>query len=153
MAQPVQAHLDGAVRQAQPPRDRLLGEILVVAEAQQLTVALVEALERGMEVGPLHRGDELLVLGTLFRLDLGNRVRSPARVLAEGLVADDRRQPLFAAAAVAQRGAAAPGSQQGVLSDVLGFAGIARVAVGEPNAEAMRLLPMPAFFGTRILPG
>lgn len=147
----MQAHLDGAVGQPESPRDRLLGEILVVAEVQKLAVAIVKAFERGVEVGPLHRGNQPLVLGALFFLDLGDGVRPHARVKAEGLVANDRPQPLFAAAGIAQGGAAPPGPQEGFLGDVLGLAGIARVTVRQAYTETVRLLPVPAVVVIRIL--
>jgi len=65
-------------------------------------------------------------------------------VLAEGLVADDRRQPLVAALGVAQGRASTPSAEQGILSYVLGFARIARVAVGQPETDPVRLTPLPA---------
>jgi hypothetical protein len=150
VAQPVQAHLDRAVRQAKAPGDRLLRQVLGVAQVQQLAVGLVEARDRGMEVGPLDGRDDLLVLGALRRLDLGDGIRTPASVLAEGLVADDRRQPLLATTRVAQRRASSPSPQQRVLSDVLGFSRVARVAEGEANAEPLRLVPVPAVVGPRF---
>lgn len=149
----MQTHLDGAVGQPESSCDRLLGEILVVAEMQKLAVALVKALERSMEVGPLHRGDQLLVLNALFCLDLGDGVRPHACVKAEGLVANDRPQPLFAAAGIAQRGAATPGSQESFLGDILGLAGIARVTVCQAHTETVSLLPVPTFVVIRILFG
>jgi hypothetical protein len=69
VAHPVQTHLDGAVGDPQPPRDRLLGQVLVVAQLDQLTVAIIEPFERRMQVGALDRGDDLLVLGALAALD------------------------------------------------------------------------------------
>jgi hypothetical protein len=65
-------------------------------------------------------------------------------VLAEGLVADDRRQPLVAAVGVAQGGAPTPGAEQGILSYVFGFARIARVAIGQPQTDPVCLTPLPA---------
>jgi len=99
-----------------------------------------------MQIGALDGRDELLVLDAFLRLDLGHRVGARAGVLPEGLVADDRGQPLLAAARIAQRRATSPRSQQRILGDVLRFAGIARVAVGEADAEPLRLLPLPAVF-------
>jgi hypothetical protein len=65
-------------------------------------------------------------------------------VLAEGLVADDRCQPLVAPVDIAQRRTATPGAEQGILSYVFGFAWIARVAIGKPKTDPVRLTPLPA---------
>jgi hypothetical protein len=65
-------------------------------------------------------------------------------VLAEGLVADDRRQPLVAALGIAQGRAPTPGAEQGILSYVFGFARVARVAIGQTKTDPVRLTPLPA---------
>jgi hypothetical protein len=145
----VQPHLHGPLGDAEPAGDRRLGEVLVVAQPQQLPVALVEAVERGANVGPLDRVDDAIVVGSLLEIDDGDRVGANAGVLAEGLVADDRRQPLLATGVVAQGRAAAPGAKQGVLRYVLGLTRVARVAIGQTQADAMRFLPLPAI--TRIM--
>jgi hypothetical protein len=148
---PVQPHLDRPFRYPQPAGDRLLSEVLVVAEAQQLPVALVEAFEGGVEVGALHGRDDPLVVGALLGLDRRDRIGADAGVLAEGLVADDRRQPLLAAGAIAQRRAPAPGTEERVLGYVLGFARVVRVAIRRAQADAVGLGPLPAIIQTSTL--
>ena len=59
------------------------------------------------------------------------------------VVANDRPQPLHAPAGVAERRAAAPGSQQSVLGDVLSLVRVAGVVVGHAQAEALDLIPLP----------
>jgi hypothetical protein len=147
----VQPDLDRPFRDAQPAGDRLLGEVLVVAESQQLPVALVEAFERGVEVGALDGRHDPLVVGALVVLDRRDRVGTDAGVLAEGLVADDRREPLLAAGDVAQGRAPAPGPKQSVLGDVLRFARIVRIAIRRAQADAVGLIPLPAVIQTSAL--
>jgi hypothetical protein len=102
VAQAVEADLDRAVGDAEAAGDRLLGQVLFVAQLDQFAIALAEALERRMQVGPLDRGEDLLVLGALPVLGRVDRVGSHPRVVTEGLVADDRAQPLLAPGAVAK---------------------------------------------------
>jgi len=111
VAQPVQPHLDRTVGKTEAARDRLLGEVLGVAQLDQLALTVVKAADRGVQVGALDRGDDLLVLRPLDALKRRDRIGTNSGVEAEGLVADDRRQPLLAPACFAQRRAAAPGPQ------------------------------------------
>jgi len=139
----VQSHLNRSFGYLQQLSDRGLRQVLAVAQHQQLAIALVEALESGMEVGALDGGDNLLVVGALLRFDRGDRLGTNAGTLAEGLVADDRRQPLVAALALAQSRFAAPGPEQGFLGDVLGLARVAGVAIGDPKADPVCFPPLP----------
>ena len=127
----MQAHLNRAVGDPKPAGDRLLGQVLVVAELDQLAVPLAEALERSLQLGALDRGDDPLVFDPFARLNRGDRVRANPRMLPKGLVADDRRQPVVAAGVVTQRRATAPGSQQCVLSYVLSLARVVGIAIGD----------------------
>src|ERR1700710_921938 len=86
----------------------------------------------------------MLLVPRLDLFDLICRVVSRPRVMPEGLVADDRRQPLLAAAGIAQGGATTPGAEQGLLRDVLRLARVARVAIGQPHADPLCLTPLPA---------
>src|SRR4051794_1650811 len=103
MAQAMEAHLDRAVGAPEPAGDPLLGQVLFVAQLDQLAVTLAEALERGVQVGALDRRDDLLVLGALPVLGRVDRIRTHPGVVAEGLIANDRAQPLLAPGAVAKR--------------------------------------------------
>src|SRR3954469_15316710 len=144
VAGPVQPHLYGSLRDSEPAGDCRLGQILLVAQLQQLAVALAQGRHRRMQVGQLDRGQHLLVFLSLAELDRRRQVRPHPRVLAEGLVADDRRQPLVASVGVAQGRAPTPGSEQGILSYVFGFARIARVAIGQSKTDPLCLTPLPA---------
>jgi hypothetical protein len=108
VANPVQTHLDGAIGDAEPPRDRLLGQILVIAKLEQLAVARVQPLQRRVQIGTLDGREDPLVLLALPALDRVDRVGANSGVLAERLVADDRRQPLLAPGVVTQRRASSP---------------------------------------------
>jgi hypothetical protein len=79
-------------------------------------------------------------------------VGTDARVLAKGLVADDRRQPLVAAPGIAQGRAPTPGPEQGILSYVLGFAAIVRVAISSPKTDPLCLTPLPAIVVPAAMP-
>jgi hypothetical protein len=147
----VQSHLNRSLRYLQHLGDRGLRHVLSIAKHQQLAVALVEALAGGVEVGALDGGDHPLVVGTLLRLDRGDRLGADAGALAEGLVADDRRQPLVAALVLAQGRLAAPGAEQGVLGDVLGLARVAGVAIGDPKANPVCFPPLPTVAGTTAI--
>src|SRR4051794_19387564 len=144
LARPVQPHLDRALRDAEPAGDRALGQVLLVAHLQQLALLLAQPVEGGVEVGELDRGKDLLVLLALPLLDRRGRVGPHAGVLAEGLVSDDRRQPLVAAVALAQGRAPTPGAEQSILGYVLGFARIARVAIRQTETDLLRFPPLPA---------
>ena len=65
----VQPHLHGPFGDAEPARDRRLGQVLAVAQLEQLAVALAEACQRRVQVGPLDRRHDLGVLGALVGLD------------------------------------------------------------------------------------
>lgn len=143
----MQPNLNRSFGYLQQLGDRGLRQILAVAQHQQLAVALVEAFERGVEVGPLDGGDHPLVVGALLRFNRGDRLGANAGTLAEGLVADDRRQPLVAALAFAQGRFAAPGTEQGVLGNVLGLARVAGVAIGDPKADPVGFPPLPTLAG------
>jgi hypothetical protein len=73
-------------------------------------------------------------------------------MLAEGLIADDRRQPLVAAIGIAQGRAPTPGPEQGILSYVLGFIPIARVAIRQPQTNPVCLTPLPAIVIPAAMP-
>lgn len=143
----MQANLNRSFGYLQKPRDRRLRQILAVAQHQQLAIALVEGCQRGVQVGSLDRGDDALVVGALESLGRGDRLGANAGTLAEGLVADDRRQPLVATLAFAQGRLAAPGAEQSILGDVLRLARIAGVAIGDPKANPVRFPPLPAIAG------
>jgi hypothetical protein len=147
----VQADLDGPLGDAEPDRDRRLRQVLAIAQRQQLAVAPVQPQQGGLDVGPLDRVEDAVVLGPLEVFDRLAQVRPQPCAGAEGLVADDRRQPLVAPFGVAQGGAPAPGPQQGILGDVLGFAAIAGVAVGGPQADSLRLAPLPTVVVPSVL--
>src|SRR6185312_13194554 len=99
------------------------------------------------EISPLDGGDDPLVVGAFLRFDCGDRLGSNTGALAKSLIADDRRQPLATPLALTQSGLAAPGSEQGVLGDVLGLARIAGVPIGNPEANPVRLPPFPTIAG------
>jgi hypothetical protein len=143
----VQANLNRSFGYLQQLSDRGLRHVLSVAQHQQRSIALVEALESGMEVGALDGGNDLLVVGALLRFDRGDRLGTNAGTLTEGLVADDRRQPLVAALVLAQGRFTAPGTEQGVLGDVLGLARVAGVAIGDPKADPVCFPPLPTIAG------
>ena len=73
-----------------------------------------------------------------------DRVGTDAGVLAKGLVADDRRQPLVAPRRLAQRRASAPGAKQGVLGYVLRLARILGVPISHAQTDPVCLTPLPA---------
>jgi hypothetical protein len=132
-----------------------VGEVLLVAQVEDLAVALAEALQRRVQVGELDRRQDPLVLGTLEQLDrLGGvgRVGADAGVLAEGLVADDRRQPEVAPLRLAQGRAPTPGPEKGILSYVLGLARIIRVAIGDSKTDPPCLSPLPAVVVPATMP-
>jgi len=104
-----------------------------------------------VKIGPLDRGNDPLVLLTLPAIDLIDRVGPHPRVMAEGLVADDRAEPLLATSAVTEGGAATPSTEQRVLGDVLRLVGIAGVVIGHAQAETVRLIPLPTVSLIRIL--
>lgn len=141
---PVQLNFDRALRDPQPGGDRGLGQILLVAQREQRPLALGEVLQRRPQIGPLGRGDDQFLLPGLELFDFVCRVGARPRVVAEGLVADDRRQPLLAAAGVAQGRSTTPGAEQGLLRDVLRLARVARVTVGQPQTNSLCLTPLPA---------
>ena len=143
----MQSHLNRSFGYLQQPGNRGLRHVFSITEHQQLAIAVVEALESRMEVGALDRGHDLFVIGALLRLNRGNRLGPNSGALAERLVADDRRQPLVAAFALAQSRFAAPGPEQGVLGDVLGFARVAGVAIGDPKANPVCFPPLPTIAG------
>ena len=146
----MQANLDGPVGDAETAGDRRLGQVLVVAQADQLPVTLVERLQRGVQVGPFDRRQHPLVVDALIALERVEQGGSLAAVLAEGLVADDRRQPRLAAIGIAQGRAALPGPQNGVVGDVLGLDPALRIAICESHANPANLVPVPAI--TRLAP-
>jgi len=141
---PVQLDFDRPLGNPQPGGDRGLGQILLVAQRKQRSLALGEVLQRRPQVGPLDRGDDQLLATRLDLFDLVCRIGARPRVVTEGLVADDRRQPLLAAAGIAQGRASTPGAEQGLLRDVLRLARVARVAVGQPQTNSLCLTPLPA---------
>jgi hypothetical protein len=143
----VQSHLNRSFGYLQELGDRGLRQILSVAQHQQLAIALVEALESGVEIGALDSGDDLFVVGALLRFDRGDRLGADAGSLAKSLIANDRRQPLVAALALAQSRFAAPGPEQGILGDVLGLARAAGVAIGDSKADPMCFPPLPTIAG------
>src|SRR5438128_12443439 len=55
VARPVQADLDRPLGDPQPDGDRRLGQVLAVAQRQQLAVAAAEAQQGGLDLGPLDR--------------------------------------------------------------------------------------------------
>jgi hypothetical protein len=140
----VQLDFDRALRNPQPGGDRGLGQILLVAQREQCPLALGEPFQRRPQVGSLDRRADQLLVFRFDLLDLVCGVGARPRVVAESLVADDRRQPLLAAAGVAQGRASTPGAEQGLLRDVLRLAGVARVAVGQPQTDSLCLTPLPA---------
>jgi hypothetical protein len=140
----VQLDFDRALRDPEPGGDRGLGQILLVAQREQRPLALREPLQRRLQVGPFGGDEDQFLLARLDLFDLVCRIGARARVMAEGLVADDRRQPLLAAAGVAQGGATTPGAEQGLLRDVLRLARVARVTVGQPQTNSLCLTPLPA---------
>jgi hypothetical protein len=148
----VQAHLHGPFRNPEPAGDRRLGQVLLVFHLQQAAVAVVEQLERGVQVGELDRGQYPLVLGALAELDQGCRIGTDPGVLAKRLVADDRRQPVVAAGRVAQGRAPTPGAKQGILSYVFGLARIARVAIRQSKTDPLCLTPLPAIVVPAAMP-
>jgi hypothetical protein len=105
-----------------------------------------------VEIGQFDGRQHLLVLGSLAELDRRCRIGADPGVLAEGLVADDRRQPLIAAAGIAQGRAPTPGPEQGILSYVFGFARIARVAIGNSKTDPVRLTPLPVIVVPAAMP-
>jgi hypothetical protein len=105
-----------------------------------------------VEVCQLDRREYLLVLGPLAELDRRGRIGAGPRVLAEGLVADDRRQPLVAGGGIAQGRTPTPGPEQGILSYVFRFARIARVAIGDSKTDPVRLTPLPAIVVPAAMP-
>ena len=120
----VEADLDRSFRDPEAEGDRRLGQVLGVAHLDDLAVAVAEPVERCVEVGPFDRCQDLLVSSPLVRLDRRDRVGADPGVNAEGLVADDRHQPLLPALGLAQRRLPPPGAKQGFLGDVLRFAGL-----------------------------
>src|ERR1700710_2492354 len=86
----------------------------------------------------------MLLVPRLDLFDLICRVVSRPRVMPEGLIADDRRQPLLAAARIAQGRTTTPGAEQGLLRDVLRLARVARVTVSQPQTNPLCLTPLPA---------
>jgi len=105
-----------------------------------------------VQIGELDRGENLLILGALVELDRRCRIGPDPRVLPEGLVADDRRQPVVAAAGIAQGRATTPGSEQGILSYVFGLARIARVAIGDSKTDPLCLSPLPVIVVPATMP-
>ena len=148
----VQPHLHGPFRDAEPAGDRRLGQVLLVSHLQQPAVAFAEQLQRRVQVGELDRRQHLLVLGALAELDRRCRIGADPGVLAEGLVADDRRQPVVAAGGIAQGRAPTPGPEQGILSYVFGLARIARVAIGQSKTDPLCLTPLPAIVVPAAMP-
>jgi len=92
-----------------------------------------------------------LVLLAFPAIHFVDRIGSHPRMMAKGLVADDRAEPLLAAGSVAQGGTTAPGPEQRILGDVLRLVGITRVVVGHAQAETVRLIPLPTVSLIRIL--
>jgi hypothetical protein len=125
----VQSNLNRSLGYLQQLGDRRLRHVLAIAQLQQCAIALVEPLEGGVKIGALNRGD---------------RLRADTGTVAKGLVANDRRQPFVATFALAQSRLSAPGTEQGVLCDVLGFARVAGVAIGNPKADPVCFPPLPA---------
>jgi hypothetical protein len=140
----MQLHFDRPLGDPEAGGDRGLGQVLLVAQGEQRALALGEACECRAEVGALDRRDDQFVVPRLELFDFVCRVGAGSRVVAEGLVADDRRQPLLAAAGIAQGRAATPGAEQGLLRDVLRLARVARVAVGQSQTDSLCLTPLPA---------
>src|SRR5690349_6033684 len=125
---------------------------VVVQRSEVQTVALAQQVECGVEVGQFDGGQHPLVLGSLAELDRGCRIGADPGVLAEGLVADDRGQPLVATAGIAQGRPPTPGPEQGILSYVFGFARIARVAIRHSKTDPVRLTPLPAIVVPAAMP-
>jgi hypothetical protein len=100
-----------------------------------------------MKVGALDRSDDALVVGPFERFDRGDRLRADTGTMAEGFVADDRRQPFVAPSALAQGRLSAPGPEQGVLGDVLRLTRVAGIAIGDPEADLVCFPPLPTIAG------
>jgi hypothetical protein len=121
LASPMQLDLNRSLRDAQALSDRCLGEILAVAQADQGLLVRTETAELPIESGANCRRSDLIVLVCHFLVDGLGGDRTRASGHPRSLVADDAGQPAVEALRLTQAGASAPGAEQCLLSNVLGF--------------------------------
>ena len=77
-------------RDAEAAGDRLLGQVLVVAQPHQLPVTLVQARQRRVQVGAFDRGQDPIVVTCRRRRRSCRSAPAFCGELAQCLVADDR---------------------------------------------------------------
>lgn len=140
----MQSNLNRSFRYRKQAGNRRLRQIFAVAQHEELPVTGVQAAQSGLEIGSFDHVHRPVVVDRVESLHGGDRLRPNAGVVAKGLVADDRGQPLPAAADIAESSATPPGTQQCVLGYVLRLAWIARVAVGHSQAYLVRFAPLPS---------